>query len=153
MQCVWSLITLVSLVFSFSAVYQWIRLTSLFISSPKDPTYFLLNVLKRSFGGRQKNVSSVTRYFARQLLNKHAKNYQNAEKITKFLLSTKVVWKSIKHVSKTKSVKRFPSLKLCFFPVFLSHLYSWLNLCKMQIWRRDDRARPRVPSTQSTYII
>jgi hypothetical protein len=34
---------------------------------------------------------SVTRYFARQLLNKHAKNYQNVEKITKFLLSTKVV--------------------------------------------------------------
>jgi hypothetical protein len=31
MQCVWSLITLVSLVFSSSAVYQWIRLTSLFI--------------------------------------------------------------------------------------------------------------------------
>jgi hypothetical protein len=29
-QYVWSLITLVSLVFSFSAVYQWIRLTSLF---------------------------------------------------------------------------------------------------------------------------
>ena len=104
MQCVWSLITLVSLVFSFSAVYQWIRLTSLFISSPKDPTYFLLNVLKRSFGGRQKNVSSVTRYFARQLLNKHAKNYQNAEKITKFLLSTKMVWKSIKHISKTLSI-------------------------------------------------
>ena len=35
--------------------------------------------------------TSVTRYFARQLLNKHAKNYQNVEKITKFLLSTKVV--------------------------------------------------------------
>jgi transposase InsO family protein len=35
--------------------------------------------------------SSVTRYFARQLLNKHAKNYQNVEKITKFLLLTKVV--------------------------------------------------------------
>jgi hypothetical protein len=35
--------------------------------------------------------SSVTRYFARQLLNKHAKNYQNVEKITTFLLSTKVV--------------------------------------------------------------
>jgi hypothetical protein len=34
----------------------------------------------------------VTRYFARQLLNKHAKKYQNVEKITKFLLSTKVVW-------------------------------------------------------------
>jgi hypothetical protein len=34
---------------------------------------------------------SVTRYFASQLLNKHAKNYQNVEKITKFLLSTKVV--------------------------------------------------------------
>jgi hypothetical protein len=33
----------------------------------------------------------VTRYFARQLLNKRAKNYQNVEKITKFLLSTKVV--------------------------------------------------------------
>jgi hypothetical protein len=65
----------------------------------------------------------VTRYFARQLLNKRAKNYQNVEKITKFLLSTKVVWKSIKHLSKTKSVKRFPSLKLCFFHVFLSHLY------------------------------
>jgi hypothetical protein len=48
--------------------------------------------------------SSVTRYFARQLLNKHAKNYQNVEKITKFLLSTKVVWKSIKHLSKIKSV-------------------------------------------------
>jgi hypothetical protein len=31
MQYVWSLITLVSLVFSFSAVYQWIRLISLFI--------------------------------------------------------------------------------------------------------------------------
>jgi hypothetical protein len=31
MQYVWSLITLVSLAFSFSAVYQWIRLTSLFI--------------------------------------------------------------------------------------------------------------------------
>jgi hypothetical protein len=54
--------------------------------------------------------SSVTRYFARQLLNKHAKNYQNVEKITK-------------HLSKTKSVKHFPSLKLCFFHVFLSHLY------------------------------
>jgi hypothetical protein len=51
------------------------------------------------------------------------KNYQNVEKITKFLQSTKVVWKSIKHLSKTKSVKRFPSLKLCFFRVFLSHLY------------------------------
>jgi hypothetical protein len=38
MQYVWPLITLVSLVFSFSAVYQWIRLTSRFI----------LNVLKRS---------------------------------------------------------------------------------------------------------
>jgi hypothetical protein len=35
--------------------------------------------------------NSVTRYFARQLLNKHAKNYQNVEKITKFLLSAKVV--------------------------------------------------------------
>jgi hypothetical protein len=34
---------------------------------------------------------SVTRYFAGQLLNKHAKNYQNVEKITKFLLSAKVV--------------------------------------------------------------
>jgi hypothetical protein len=31
MQYVWSLITLISLVFYFSAVYQWIRLTSLFI--------------------------------------------------------------------------------------------------------------------------
>jgi hypothetical protein len=47
---------------------------------------------------------SVSRYFARQLLNKHAKNYQNAEKITKFLLSTKMVWKSIKHISKTLSI-------------------------------------------------
>jgi hypothetical protein len=35
-------------------------------------------------------LGSVTRYFARQLLNRHAKNYQNVEKITKFLLSTKV---------------------------------------------------------------
>jgi hypothetical protein len=34
--------------------------------------------------------SSVTRYFSRQLLNKHAKNYQNVEKITKCLLSAKV---------------------------------------------------------------
>jgi hypothetical protein len=45
MQYVWSLITLVSLVFSFSAVYQWIRLTSLFILSPKAQKYFILNVL------------------------------------------------------------------------------------------------------------
>jgi hypothetical protein len=71
----------------------------------------------------KKQCDSVTRYFARQLLNKHAKNYQNVEKITKFLLSTKVVWKSIKHLSKTKSVKCFPSSKLCCFHVFLSHLY------------------------------
>jgi hypothetical protein len=35
--------------------------------------------------------TSVTRYFARQLLNKHAKHCQNVEKITKFLLSTKLV--------------------------------------------------------------
>jgi hypothetical protein len=35
------------------------------------------------------DVISVTRYFARQLLNKLAKNYQNVEKITKFLLSAK----------------------------------------------------------------
>ena len=60
---------------------------------------------------------SVTRYFARQLLNKLAKNYQNVEKITKFLLSAKSGLKSIKHLSKTKSVKRFLSLKLC-FPCF-----------------------------------
>jgi hypothetical protein len=88
----------------------------------------------------------VTRYFARQLLNKHAKNYQNAEKITKFLLSTKVVWKSIKHLSKTKSVKRFPSLKLCFFSSFSFSLVQLIEFV-MQIWRRDDW--PRVPSTQS----
>ena len=63
--------------------------------------------------------ASVTRYFAKQLLNKHAKNYQHVGKITKFLLSTEVmVSKSIKHLSKTKSVKHFPSLKLCFFPCY-----------------------------------
>jgi hypothetical protein len=37
------------------------------------------------------SLLSVTRYFAGQLLNKHAKNYQSVEKITKFLLSAKVV--------------------------------------------------------------
>jgi energy-coupling factor transporter transmembrane protein EcfT len=68
MQYVWSLITLVSLVFSFSAVYQWIRLTSLFILivfwAQKAPKYFILNVLKHSSilaygptGGGQKNVA------------------------------------------------------------------------------------------------
>jgi hypothetical protein len=41
---------------------------------------------------------------SRQLRNKHAKNYQNAEKITKFLLSNKMVWKSIKHISKALSI-------------------------------------------------
>jgi hypothetical protein len=51
MQYVWSLITMVSSVFSFSAVHQWIRLTSLFINHfdniliPKAPKYFILNVL------------------------------------------------------------------------------------------------------------
>jgi hypothetical protein len=94
-----------------------------------------------------KPLHSVTRYFARQLLNKHAKNYQNVEKITKFLLSTEVVWKSIKHLSKTKSVKRFPSLKLCFSMFFFLTCTFWLQLCKIQIWRCDDRApRPWVPN-------
>jgi hypothetical protein len=45
MQYVWSLIGLVSLVFSFSAVYRWIRLTSLFILTRKAQKYFILNVL------------------------------------------------------------------------------------------------------------
>jgi hypothetical protein len=70
----------------------------------------------------------VIRYFARQLLNKQAKNYQNVEKNTKFLLSTKVVRKSIKHLSKTKSVKLFPSSKLCCFRAFLSHLYFFIAI-------------------------
>jgi hypothetical protein len=49
MQYVWSLITLVSLVFFFSAVYQWIRLTSLFILIVFwAQKYSILNVLKRS---------------------------------------------------------------------------------------------------------
>ena len=54
MQYVWPLITLVSLVFSFSAVYQWAVDSSHFslhfdsILSPKAPKYFILNVLKRS---------------------------------------------------------------------------------------------------------
>jgi hypothetical protein len=46
MQYVWSLISLVSSVFSFSAIYQWIRLTFLFILSQN---YFILNVLKCNF--------------------------------------------------------------------------------------------------------
>jgi hypothetical protein len=94
---------------------------------------------------------SVTRYFARQLLNKHAKNYQNVEIITKFLQSTKVVSKSIKHLSKTKSLKRFPSLKLCFFHVFLSHLYFDCNCakCKYGATMIESGHRHRVPSPQS----
>jgi hypothetical protein len=91
------------------------------ISQNRNVYFNKLQFISSNF--EQTLACSVTRYFARQLLNKHAKNYQNVEKITKFLLSTEVVWKSIKHLSKTKSEKRFPSLKLCFFHVFLSHLY------------------------------
>jgi hypothetical protein len=102
---------------------------------------------------------SVTRYFARQLLNKHAKNYQNVEKITKFLLSAKVVWKSIKHLSKTKSVKQFPSLKLCFFHVFHSHLYFLVAIVQNanmalrwsgpgSLAHNHHRVISRIPSTQ-----
>jgi hypothetical protein len=43
--------------------------------------------------------------------------------------------KSIKHLSKTKSVKRFPSLKLCFSMFFFLTCTFWLQLCKIQIWR------------------
>jgi hypothetical protein len=54
MQYVWSLIILVSLVFSFSAVYQWIRLTSLFILivlyfEPKSPKIFYFERFKAQF--------------------------------------------------------------------------------------------------------
>jgi hypothetical protein len=72
MQYVWSLITLVSSVFSFSAVYQWIDLTSLFILIVFwAPKYFILNVLKRSLileygptGGRQswRRIVAYTKY-------------------------------------------------------------------------------------------
>jgi hypothetical protein len=49
MQYVWSLITLVSLVFPFLAVHQWIRLTSLFILIVLwAQKYYILNVFKRS---------------------------------------------------------------------------------------------------------
>jgi hypothetical protein len=95
-------------------------------------------------------IRRVTRYFARQLLNKHAKNYQNVEKITKFPPSTKVVWKSIKHLSKTKWVKHFPSLKLSFFIAFLSHLYFLIAIVQNanMVPRWSARA-PGVPSPQS----
>jgi hypothetical protein len=79
------------------------------------------------------NAISVTRYFASQLLNKHAKNYQNVEKITKFLLSTKVVWKSIKHLSKIKISKMFCITETVFFPMFffLIVLFDWICVkCK-----------------------
>jgi hypothetical protein len=89
------------------------------------------------------DLISVTRYFARQLLNKHAINYQNVEKNTKFLLSTEVIWKSIRHLIKTKSVKCFSSLKLCFFHVFLSYLY-FLTACNCTKWKY---AVPLVGST------
>jgi hypothetical protein len=52
-QYVWSLITLVSLVFSFSAVYQWIRLTSQLhfysILSPKALKIFYFERFKAQF--------------------------------------------------------------------------------------------------------
>ena len=106
---------------------------------------------KLKFFHRLESATSVTRYFARQLLNKHAKNYQNVEIITKFLQSTKVVSKSIKYLSKTKSLKRFPSLKLCFFHVFLSHLYFDCNCakCKYGAAMIGSGHRHRVPSPQS----
>jgi hypothetical protein len=70
---------------------------------------------------------SVTRYFARQLLNKHAKNDQNVEKITKFLLSTQSGLKINKTSQQNKISKRLSITEtmffLCFFYVFLSHLY------------------------------
>jgi hypothetical protein len=94
-----------------------------FWHSCRSKASILVGLLREMFTLLQSTVNQCDQYFARQLLNKHVKNYQNVEKITKFLLSTKEVWKSIKHLSKTKSVKRFPSLKLCFFHVFLSHLY------------------------------
>jgi hypothetical protein len=102
--------------------------------------------------GRQPQ-SSVTRYFARQLLNKHAKNYQNVEKITKFLLSTKVVWKSIT-LSKTKSVKRFPSLKLCFFSCFSFSLVLFHWICiKWKYGAAMTMIGPRVPSPTGWVVI
>jgi hypothetical protein len=73
MQYVWSLITLVSLVFSFSAVYQWAMDSSHFslyfdsILSPKAPKYFILKVLKHSLilayrptGGWQRTASDLS---------------------------------------------------------------------------------------------
>jgi hypothetical protein len=53
--------------------------------------WILKNINKTRRPRSRLGRNSVTRYFARQLLNKHAKNYQNVEKITKFLLSTKVM--------------------------------------------------------------
>jgi hypothetical protein len=92
--------------------------------------------------------TSVTRYFARQLLNKHAENYQNVEKITKFLLPIKVVWKSIKHLSKTKLVKRFPSLKLCFFPCFSFSLVLFDWICVKCKYGAARVVISRIPSIQ-----
>jgi hypothetical protein len=96
--------------------------------------------------------ASVTRYFASQLLNKHAKNYQNVEKITKFLLSTKVVWKSIKHLSKIKISKMLCITETVFFPMFffLIVLFDWICVkCKYGA----AMIGPRVPSPTGWVLI
>jgi hypothetical protein len=89
-----------------------------------------------------------TRYFARQLLNKHAKNYENVEKITKFLLSTKVGLKINKTSQQNKISKTLSITETMFLPYFLSHLYFLIAIVQntnmaSHLWFYAPRSRAR----------
>ena len=89
---------------------------------PLDGNCLVRSVVYKAFIKAQIQCDG-SRYFARQLLNKHAKNYENVEQITKFLLSTKVGLKINKTSQQNKIGKTLSITETMFLPYFLSHLY------------------------------